>query len=441
MPELFDLDHLDDAFEALTHDVGAQTRAPGAERATRSARRRRTTKLVAGVAALAVVAGGGVGLLQHRSDHDVVDPADGMPAPAPLSVDVLNSVTAGWISGWTEPSSGAHLPTDLNAAGDACLSSFLGDENDNGVASYGASAFVSGHSIAFSRGMALKTEATAQRLMATPSSSSACTDVRTTAPAPDTELVTARASDSNGHAVFAVARWHERLAFIGVSDPTHADPATVQAALGDALLAAIQEESTVSVMSGITSDTFVDSSGSASGSGSSGQPSYSMTAPTGADLQQAFGAWAAGYDPNGNATRAVATPGCLLDTAESGSGETVGSAALVGLSSYGSSTEAGDGLNSIAKSLTGCGFRVEGSWTAGPLMATRSGDKPMTLWFVQSGPHVASVLLDGTAEPPQAVTDAVDQLLTTAIATVRVEPSGQASGQAPAAVMSASAAG
>ncbi|GAB4001345.1 hypothetical protein [Nocardioides ultimimeridianus] len=435
MPELFDLDS---AFDALTDQVATHTTAPGAERATTAARRRRTTRLVGGVAALALVAGGGVGLLAHHSTRTVVDPADDMPAPAPLSVAVLDDVTAGWISDWTEPTSIKDIPSDLNAAGDDCMGSLLSDEQDGDVASYGASAFLSGHSVAFSRGMAMKTEAAAQQLMAGAAPSSACSDVHTSAPAPDTELITATAADANGHAVFAVARWHERLAFVGVSDPASADPEAVRAALGSALLAAIQDDSTVSVMSGIAGAAFAPA-GTASGTASEHQSS-SMTAPTGAQLQQALGSWASGFDPNGSTTRAVSPPSCLMDEAASGSSESVGNTAVVGLSSYPTADEASLGLNLAAKSLAGCGFRVEGSWTAGPVMATRGGDQPMTLWFVLAGQNVASVQLDGATAPPQGVTDAVDQVLTAAVATARVDTSVDVVSP-PAAVMSASTAG
>ncbi|HWU20425.1 MAG TPA: hypothetical protein VN088_02795 [Nocardioides sp.] len=435
MPELFDLDR---AFEALSDDVATHTHAPGAARATRAAGRRRTTRMVGAAAALAVVAGGGVGLIQHHTGPTVVDPADDMPAPAPLSVGVMDDVTAGWISGWTAPTSIKDVPSDLNAAGDDCMSSLLGDQQDGDVASYGASVFLSGHSIALSRGVALKTEAAAQRLMASADPASSCLDVRTTAPAPDTELITARASDANGHAVFAVARWHERLAFLGVSDPTNTDPAAVRAALGSALLAAIQDRSTVSVMSGIAGRAF--QSGSASGSGSSIQPSYTMTGPTGAQLKQAFGSWAGGFDPNQGELQATSRPSCLPEGRADESGESVGNLAFVALSTYPSAAEASGELDAAATSLAGCGFRVEGSSATGALMATRDGGKPMTLWLVLSDQKIAWVQLKAAADPPQGVTDAVDQLLTTALATAKVDASG-VSVKPPPAVMSASAGG
>ena len=416
MPELFDIDR---AFDALTHDVTTRTHAPGAERATRTARRRRTTTVVGAVAALAVIAGGGVGILDHRSMHTVVDPAGELPAPAPLSVDVMDAVTTGWISGWTEPTSIKDVPSDLAAAGDDCMTSLLGSESDNDVASFGASAFLSGHSIVFSRGMAMKTEAAAQHLMDDSAPSSACTDVRTSAPAPDTELITARASDSHGHAVFAVARWHERLAFLGVSDPAHADPEAVRAALGDALLAAIQEDSTVSVMSGIAGDAFSVSGGSSSASGSSsaGAPSYSMTSPTVADLQQALGSWAAGFRTQG-ASRMIDAPSCMRDGASSSSGETVGSDAVVSLSSYDSADSSQQALADLQSSLASCGFATDGPTGDGYLVASKGGAHPTTLWFLRSGSHVAWIQVAGWADPPQGVDDAVAGLLRTSVVTI-----------------------
>ncbi|GAB3852805.1 hypothetical protein GCM10028801_04370 [Nocardioides maradonensis] len=419
MPDLFDIDR---AFDALTHDVATRTHAPGAERVTQTARRRRTTRLVGAVAALAVIAGGGVGLIEHRSTHAVVDPAGDLPAPAPLSVGVLDAVTTGWISGWTEPTSIKDVPHDLNAAGDDCMTSLLGNERDSDVASYGASAFLSGHSIAFSRGMAMKTAASAQHLMAAASPSSACTDVRTTEPAADTELVTARASDANGHALFAVARWHERLAFLGISDPANADPEAVRAALGDALLAAIQEDSTVSVMSGIAGDTFSSGSSSGSGSSSANAPSYSMTSPTAAELRQALGSWAAGFRTQG-ASQYIDAPSCLVDDASSSQGETVGSDAVVMLSSYDSGAASQQALADLQSSLASCGFATAGP-TGDLLVASRGGAHPTTLWFLRSDSHIARVQVDGWADPPQAVTEAVDRLLTAAVATIKVEPSG-----------------
>lgn len=247
MPELFDLDR---AFDALTHDVATHTSAPGAERATRAARRRRTTRLVGGVAALALVAGGGVGLLEHRGDPRVVDPANGLPAPQILTAAELDQVTAGWVSDWQEPTDARQLEGDYADPGSRCANRMTGGD-DLTPEHVGAAMFVSGRSVAFIRGGETPSAADAERIMPVAGPIEGCTNVSRSAPDGDTELVTATATDRYGTAYFAVARWQGRAAFLGIASATPSNDPAIQEAVGVALLAALQDERTVTETSAV----------------------------------------------------------------------------------------------------------------------------------------------------------------------------------------------
>lgn len=425
MPELFDIDR---AFDALTHDVATRTHAPGAAHVTRAARRRRTTRLVGAVAALAVVAGGGVGLLEQRSDRTVVDPAGDLPAPAPLSTSVLDAVTAGWISGWVVPTDQSQISDTTGQTMDRCVNSLLrGDETDTPV-STGAAIFVAGKALVFARGGQASSDAEAEHVMAQASPGSGCQDVRTTSPSTDTELVTA--SVAGGGGVFAVVRWHDRLAYAGLAAPDTA-PAGVQDALGRALLAAVQDDAIVTTMPPILQGSM---GGAQSQSAtSSDATAYSMTDPAAQELQSAFGAWAPGYSTQ-PASDMADPPDCFPDTASSSSGATVGNRAVVSLSNYPSAAAAQQALAANRSALASCGFTTVGP-TGDLVVATKGGAHATTLWFLRSDSHVAWIQVDGWADPPQAVTDAVEQLLTAAAATIHVEPSG------PATIASAKAGG
>ena len=108
MSDRDDLDtaDLDAAFDRLSADVDSRTRAPGANRAIRTAGRRRLAAAAGALAVVAVLAAvliGTLGPLGLRSAPPVATPmTDPLPAPRSLDATAFNEATAGWTSGWTE---------------------------------------------------------------------------------------------------------------------------------------------------------------------------------------------------------------------------------------------------------------------------------------------------------------------------------------------------
>ena len=96
-PDTFDLDA---AFDALERDIAGLSRGPGASRAVSTARRRRRTTIGA-VAAVALVAIGGVALAQGVGSHETsIEPAATLPPPAPLDAAAMTRATEGWTTPW-----------------------------------------------------------------------------------------------------------------------------------------------------------------------------------------------------------------------------------------------------------------------------------------------------------------------------------------------------
>jgi len=97
---------LDSTFDRFAADVDARTRARGAERAIRSARRRRVAAAAGALAACTVLAGvliGTLGLPSHQPAPPVAAPAQHtLPTPATFDANAFNEAADGWIGGWTE---------------------------------------------------------------------------------------------------------------------------------------------------------------------------------------------------------------------------------------------------------------------------------------------------------------------------------------------------
>lgn len=272
MPELFDLDN---AFDDLVQDVATRTRPPGAERVAVAANRRRTTRLAAAALVL-VVGGAGVAFWPHDGGSSRLDPAGGVPAPQQLTPAVMDRVTAGWVSGWAVPTDPAQALRLLRtAAGGKCAHSLLYAtgmaEDEYGSGPSGGSLLTSGRSLTSIQGGGTTSDHDNRRLLQGGSLSRTCRNVHQSAPNDHTGLVTATASDSRGQTVLAAARWHDRFALVSVSSPSRGGSARVQRALGTALLAAIQERSTVAVTSPAWDNLRAALQTSAAQSGASGE--------------------------------------------------------------------------------------------------------------------------------------------------------------------------
>jgi hypothetical protein len=117
MSDRHDLDTLDLAFDRLCADVDTRTRTRGAERAIRSASRRRIAAVGGALAVAVVLAGilvGTLGLLSNQSAPPVATPvSDPLPEPRTLDASAFGTATAGWTSGWTADAS--PVPIDRRA--------------------------------------------------------------------------------------------------------------------------------------------------------------------------------------------------------------------------------------------------------------------------------------------------------------------------------------
>lgn len=126
---------LDAAFAQLIGDVELRTSQPGAERAARTSRRRRTA-VAGGLAALAILVASALGasfLVTGDRNAPVAAPVTSTSAtqsaepdpypPAPLTVERLEEASRGWAQGWVEdvpqvrPDSDSCVTEKLNWAG------------------------------------------------------------------------------------------------------------------------------------------------------------------------------------------------------------------------------------------------------------------------------------------------------------------------------------
>ncbi len=128
---------LDAAFRALQDDIAGLSTPRGAGTAIATSRRRRRTTIAA-VAAVAVLAVGGV-VAGHGLGRDhAVGPSGRLPAPAPLTAERLTSATQGWTPAWEANTRAAQDKMQLTFGGD-CFPSFTGGQAD------GYTVFGNGH--------------------------------------------------------------------------------------------------------------------------------------------------------------------------------------------------------------------------------------------------------------------------------------------------------
>lgn len=101
--------NLDDAFAALSEDVGSSTHTRGADAAIRTAGRRRTAligSLAAGTLAVAAVLVTTISLPDQQVEPPIAAPAaPTLPAAAPATTERFQQATTGWTPTWTTGSS------------------------------------------------------------------------------------------------------------------------------------------------------------------------------------------------------------------------------------------------------------------------------------------------------------------------------------------------
>ena len=256
MPETFDLDDaLDQAFAEFTRDVGDHTCRPGAERAARAGRRRRTTKIVGGVCALVLLIGGGTALLHDRPQDRAIEPAEGPLGPHALTADVLDRATSGWASDWDEPDlQQLRGLGDDSAVGSKCGTALMTEVSYAAVRN-GGTVFLSGPALAYAMGGVARSVAAARDAVPT-GPVQGCGRLERSTPALGTELVTTQVTTRAGAAVVAMARWHDRVAVLTVTVPRSEVPADVEPALGKALLAAVREGTVATRLSPVFQQVF-----------------------------------------------------------------------------------------------------------------------------------------------------------------------------------------
>lgn len=123
MPE-HDTFDLDAAFARLEQDIAGVSSPRGAGLAVTTARRRRRTT-VGAIAAVTVLAVGGVAIAQGAGHDESVSPTHQLPAPALLDGPHLSAATAGWTPAW-EPGTQQAKETLDQTFGGACFAGVPG---------------------------------------------------------------------------------------------------------------------------------------------------------------------------------------------------------------------------------------------------------------------------------------------------------------------------
>jgi len=417
-PETFDLDR---AFDTLTTDVRAGTASRGADPAIGAPRRRRTT--IGAAAAVALIAIGGV-VFSQLGGSDRLSPSeeihDGrvVPAPAPLDAAAMSSVTAGWVSDWHDASE-ADQPvleamdgefgcssdrstgdtTDPTRAGSNLL---IGDQGQVGLAAFADFGDDSSAAAASVDELASAFAACASGDPVTVTYGSGGSVVH--------YAVTANGSRYEQEAW--VARLGNTFALVMVLAP--GDPSDeVSIALGDAMMAALQDDASYRISDGSGLDS---GSGSASSSPSS---SSGSSAPTPAhrsigeeELADALGGWST-WTANGNMT-AMQLP-CLGDNgmtdSTSSSGTSIGTTGEQSFSNFDSAADAAKAVPELTAGVLACDsaqWNLDSTTVPGVVVASSDHG---AAWIAQQGATVTVFKLGDSGTPPKDVAVAVGKLV------------------------------
>jgi hypothetical protein len=454
MPEHETYDYegaLDAEFERLHRDIASSSNPPGAAGAVALARHRRRTTIgsVAAVVAVAVIATS-AGIAVHRHDT-AVGPADGsLPTPAALTPAVLSAATSGWTGGWSTITrdTDATLKANDQLNSLSCLDTADTKALDEPTGRGGGAFTTSVGQVAFLEGLEFKADS--------PDLVAAGAAMDDAVSSCDPTMTTSTSYGNSGRLSFYevpgkagepdiqfwTARLDNRLALLVLAGAEDAPSPDTVATMDNALMAAIQSDATFKPTASL---------GIGTSSSSADDPAFDMLSEP--QLSAAFGSWSSGLDigsdSQGDMPKVPCTDGDAVRNASSASGLSLGSTGVESIYSLGSPTEAQAALGGLVDQLSSCNSTaydvrtLPGPGSTSVTVATAGGDRPATVWAVQSDRFLAVIALGGGSNPPDSVSVAVGGLLADVLAHPQAQESGapdpQKQGE-PAASSSSSAA-
>jgi hypothetical protein len=437
MPE-HDIYDLDAAFRALEQDIAGRSAPHGAGAAVHTARRRRRTTIGA-VAAVAVLAVGGVALGQGIATHtDSVGPSQ-LPAPAPLNASSLSTATQGWVSDWRAPKNQSD-GFSLEGAPPRCLDAFDGtaekpatpDPDRSGGSLLVAENEASISTLAEWNGD--HPDASTVGYAAVVASVDACAQAT-----PDRDYTWAGGQgrswtiSTGGQETqhLWVARTDSAVGFLWTGGTAGPVPDEVDQRVTSALLSGL-----------LSPDSFTDS-GPTGGSASASASSDAMPQVSDEDFARAVRGWDSGWSLNGTKQVADGVP-CLRNWASGAavSGTNLGGNGDQEYTTFASVADAQDAADRMAQALAGC----SGSYAVSRLVDDARSTVlvaagPDVVWVAREGASVGVLLVPsaGTAPPETVSTDVGGLMLAAMDQPTHGTVSQGSSGTGPVASSSAAA--
>jgi hypothetical protein len=409
MPD-HDLFDLDDAFSALERDIATVSSPRGAGQALASARRRRRTTYGA-IAAVAVLAVGGVAIGQGMNGRSgSVGPSDQpLPPPTPLSAAAFSTATAGWVDGWGKPNeTQANSLDTVKCLGSEANSGALDHATRTGGDIYGAGST----EVVYALGMEFTGDKIDAAMTALSDSVASCgptaTATTTYADGSQATFYQLPATSGSDHVELWTARFGDRLGLAVMGGTTNEPPADVVGHVDDLLIGALQVDGT-----------FTQSPDGAVSSGSATASAGDFGTVAETDFLAALGAWPNGWQMRGT-TGALDQLPCAGDWtvgSSSGAGASLGANGDQELYSFDSAEDARSSVQALAGDLQACAASpatvtvVAGTGTLPVTVAVGSGNDARVTWIVQRGASVGYISIPGDTTPPALVSEAVAGLL------------------------------
>jgi hypothetical protein len=409
MPD-HDLFDLDGAFASLERDIATISSPRGAGHAVATARRRRRTTYGA-VAAVAVLAVGGVAIGQGLGGRDgSIGPSEQpLPPPTPLSAVAFSTATAGWVDGWGKPTDAQGSSLDSIS----CLSKgpdvrALNASTRQGGALYGAGS----SSIAYVLGLEYPADKVDAAAAAIAAAAANCepTVTSTSNYVGGSQVTYYQIPGTNG--LGDIELWTAQLGTrlgLGVIGGTSDTPSPeVVNRMDDLVIGALQVDSTFT-----TAPDGPTSTGSASASPSS------FGSVKESDFAAALGDWPNGWQQRGTKSAGDSLP-CAGDwTVGStfGNGSSLGTNGEQEADGFDSPENARSSVQALAGDLHACAASPATITTvaltgAAPVtVAVGTGSDARVTWIVQRGASVAYISIPGDTAPPALVSEAVAGLM------------------------------
>jgi hypothetical protein len=408
MPEHETFD-FETAFARLERDIADITSPHGARLAVATARRRRRTT-VGGALAVALVTVGAVVAFQGSGRNASVGPADAtVPSPAPLTPEALSAATAGWVGPWQDPPDVATIQGGDHQESPGCAlhgRPWLGDFLHRGSAFYSTAAGQTGDLVSLEYPTAHADVFAADLKQSYAGCRPAASDTIGYDDGSSAAYYDVPVRATGGEVQVWTARWHDRQAVFVLDATGTAPPEEVVLRVADALVAALQVDSTLHEhwTGKVTSAAF-----------------GTLTAQ---ELAPAFAGWDSGLSTGSGGPTRFSDPPCWVGTlpgnsvsADSSHGLSIGTNGAHDTFDFGSPALARHALAQVVQQWRSCNSTPYSVRTVdvpgrGPLtLATSTGARAATNWAVQSGRLVTLLGVTGGSNPPDSVSQAVGRLL------------------------------